>query len=127
METVFVLILTCMQPVYLDDPNFVQGSEKFFDVYQSSEGKVQVAMTTGDLRKEVIFKSENTAHANFDFNEIIVSASWKGEQGVTMALRDFETRWYGEFWFPNGFKSQLLNQVPGSNIELSCIRPKNSK
>ncbi|KYG61403.1 hypothetical protein AZI86_16955 [Bdellovibrio bacteriovorus] len=113
-------ILDCMQPVYLDDPNFQQGTEMFFDVL-SVDGKFEVKFTSGDLRSETIFKSEANAKSIMSVESASFYASWNTPARVDMVLRDFGTRWRGLIMFPEGYQSETLTMAPGSEVDLACV------
>lgn len=118
-------ILECMQPVNIDDPNFHQGDELFFDIYLDGDKGLNVVMTTGKMESEVLFESKNTGRWNLDLEDRSISSTWvispDNKQEVRLVARQFQSRWYGEFWFPDGMKSKLIEVLPGRDIGLSCI------
>lgn len=113
-------ILDCMETIFLNDPNFQQGSERFFDVF-ATEGKLEVFYTSGDLRKETILTAASNTTANVDLEDGSLHGSWKSTSKVDLVLRDFGTRWRGVFMFPEGYQSETLTVAPGAEIELSCV------
>ncbi len=115
------LILQCMRPVHLDDPNFQQGSELFFDIYWSDDQGVKIVLTKGTYETEV-FLSEGKEYTRYlDLNDRSLSVEWKEPANITLAMRQFDTRWYGSFWFSEGLKTELLDILPGRDLDLSCI------
>lgn len=115
-----VKVLDCMQPVYLNDPNFQQGTELFFDVL-SVDGKFEVKFTSGDLRTETIFKSDANTKSIMSTQSASFYASWNTPGRVDMVLRDFGTRWRGLIMFPEGYQSETLTMAPGTEIDLACV------
>lgn len=115
-----VKVLDCMQPVFLDDPNFQQGSEMFFDVL-SVDGKFEVKFTSGDLRSETIFKAEANTKSIMSFQNASFYASWNTPGRVDMVLRDFGNRWRGVMMFPEGYQSETLTMAPGAEVDLACV------
>ncbi len=114
------LILQCMQPVNLDDPNFVQGSELFFDIYLEGEG-VTVWLTKGTLEKDVLFIAEDALRVHLDEEDRSLSAEWSLPSKVSLVVRQFETRWHGEFWFSEGLNTSILKVLPGRDVQISCV------
>ena len=114
-------ILDCMQPVYLDDPTFQQGSEKYFDIFLVDGKKVQVELTTGELQREVILFAEDNTTASDSIKDGDFHAFWDGPHKVALILRDFGTRWRGMLMFPDGYQSERLNMDPGAEIDLACV------
>lgn len=119
-------ILDCMQPVYLDDPNFQQGAEKFFDIL-SVDGKFEVKYTSGDLRSQTILLSANNTSGYFSLEEGSFYSTWSTQGRVDIVLRDFGTRWRGALMFPNGFQSGILNLPAGAEIDLACVLKPDAK
>lgn len=115
-----IRILDCMETVFINDPNFEQGSEKYFDIFVVNE-KLEVSLTTGDMRREIILPVETNAKAYVDMNEGSLSSSWNGKTKVDLVLRDFGSRWRGVFMFSEGYQSETLKVAPGQEIELSCV------
>lgn len=115
-----IKVLDCMQPVYLDDPNFQQGTEMFFDVL-SVDGKFEVKFTSGDLRTETILKSDANSKSSMSVENASFYASWNTPGRVDMVLRDFGNRWRGLIMFPQGYQSETLQLAPGAEIDLACV------
>jgi hypothetical protein len=114
-------ILDCMEPVYLDDPNFQQGSEKFFDIFEV-DCKAEVKFTGGDLKNEIILSADKNTQYNFDFDGASFYATWNTAQGkVALVLRDFGNRWRGNLIFPGGYQSETLQMAAGSEVDLACV------
>lgn len=114
-------ILECMQPVHLDDPNFQQGSELFFDIYWDNEKGVKIVLTKGTLETEVFLKEGSEERKNLDLADRSLYIEWKNPAPITLVLRQFDTRWYGGFWFSEGLKTDLVTILPGRDLDLSCI------
>lgn len=114
-------ILECMQPVNIDDPNFQQGSELFFDIYWDNERGVKIVLTKGTLETEVFIDEGLEERKHLDLQDRSLYVEWKKPAPITLVLRQFDTRWYGVFWFSEGLKTDLVSVLPGREIDLSCI------
>lgn len=114
-------ILECMRPVHLDDPNFQQGSELFFDIYWDEAKGVKIILTTGELKTEVFLDEGLEERKHLDLADRSLYVEWKKPAPITLTLRQFDTRWYGGFWFSEGLKTELVDILPGRDLDLSCI------
>lgn len=114
-------ILECMQPVNLDDPNFVQGSEVFFDLFLDDEKGLTVNLTRGSLEREVFLPQGSESKVQVHIEEGLFYAEWEKPSKISLVIRDFGDRWRGEFWFSEGYKTSRVEIWPGRDLDLACI------
>lgn len=114
-------ILDCMRPVYLDDPTFEQGSELFFQIFWDEQKGVKVILTTGAYDAEEFLAEGLEDRKNLNREDRSLYVEWKNPAPIRLVLRQFNSRWYGEFWFSEGYKSKLLSILPGRDIGLACV------
>lgn len=114
-------ILECMQPVNLNDPNFVQGSELFFDIFLSEEGLVEIRLTKGNLESEIFLSQGAERSSQLSEEDGLFFVEWEKPSKISLVIRDFGDRWRGEFWFSEGYKTSLVEILPGRDLDLSCL------
>lgn len=114
-------ILSCVRPVHLDDPNFIQGSEMYFDIFLNDESGIEVTLTMGSLKSEVFL--DEGIEKKFKLNESLrtLMVEWDRPSKIALVLRQMGKNWVGGLWFSEGLKTALANVPAGRDIELKCV------